>query len=121
MEHVFDVDKSNGRRVFSHGHCQQKTIDAVGPTIDLLRRLGFDVATSSAECCVMAGSFGYKREYHEVSISVGEDLFDQIRQAETPGTDRIILASGISCCEQIRAGTGRPVLHPMELLAGVML
>ncbi len=121
LEHVFDVDKSNGKRVFFHGHCQQKTIDAVGPTVDLLRRLGFDVSTSSAECCGMAGSFGYKQEYHELSMSVGEDLFDQIRQAETPGTDRIILASGISCCEQIRAGTGRPVLHPMELLAGIML
>jgi len=119
--HIFNVDKTTGERVFFHGHCQQKTIDVVDPTVDLLRQLGFDVATSSVECCGMAGSFGYKREYHELSMSVGEDLFNQIQQTEIPGDDRIILTSGISCCEQIRAGTGRPVLHPMELLDGVML
>lgn len=121
LEHIFDVDKSNGNRVFFHGHCQQKSLDSVDPTEDLLRQLGFEVDTSSAECCGMAGSFGYKREYHELSMSVGEDLFNRIQQTEIPGDDRIILASGISCYEQIRAGTGRPVLHPMELLAGIML
>ena len=68
----------------------------------------------------MAGSFGYKQDYHDLSINVGEDLFSKIQQAEVPGDDRIILASGISCYEQIRAGTSRPVLHPMELLAGIM-
>ena len=121
LEHIFSVEKTAGRRVFFHGHCQQKSIDATGPTVDLLRRLGFDVDTSSVECCGMAGSFGYKREYHELNASVGQDLFNQIQRAETSADDRIILASGISCYDQIHAGTGRPVLHPMELLAGVML
>ncbi|MQY64191.1 MAG: (4Fe-4S)-binding protein, partial [Calditrichaeota bacterium] len=32
--HIFNVDKTTGGRVFFHGHCQQKTIDAVDPTID---------------------------------------------------------------------------------------
>ncbi len=121
LEHIFSVEKTAGGRVFFHGHCQQKSIDATGPTVDLLRRLGFEVDTSSAECCGLVGSFGYKREYHELSMSVGQDLFNQIQPAGAPEYDRIILANGISCYKQIHAGTDRPVLHPMELLAGVML
>ncbi|UCH63567.1 MAG: LUD domain-containing protein [Fidelibacterota bacterium] len=121
LKQIFNVEETAGGRIFFHGHCQQKTIDATAPTVTLLRQLGFEIDTSSAECCGMAGSFGYKREYHELSMSVGEDLFNQVRQTEIPGGDRTILASGISCCEQIRAGISRRVLHPMELLAEVML
>jgi hypothetical protein len=46
---------------------------------------------------------------------VGEDLLRQISQSEQDG-ERLLLASGISCFEQMQAMTGRAVLHPLELL-----
>ena len=43
----------------------------------LLERLGYDVVTSDVECCGMAGSFGYKSEYYDLSVDVGETLAAQ--------------------------------------------
>jgi len=120
---LFDVGRSPvGSRLFLHSHCQQKTLGCAEPTEMLLREIGFDVATSSVECCGMAGSFGYKKEYYEMSMAVAEDLFAQVRAAEAPnaGGPRALVAIGTSCTEQLHAGLGRPVLHPIELLA-VML
>jgi len=68
----------------------------------------------------MAGSFGYKREYYELSMAVGEDLFAQARRADQEGGPRALVASGTSCHEQLFAGMGREVLHPAELLAGCL-
>ena len=72
----------------------------------MLRAAGFDVVTSSVECCGMAGSFGYKREYYELSMAVGEDLFAQVRQADEEGGPRALVASGISCHEQLMGRNG---------------
>lgn len=109
-----------GSRVFYHSHCQQKTIGAAPATESLLRAAGFDVATSSVECCGMAGSFGYKKDFYELSMAVGEDLFSQVRAAEADGGPRTLVATGTSCQEQLQAGLQRKVFHPMELLAEII-
>ncbi|MGB6429838.1 MAG: LUD domain-containing protein [Candidatus Acidiferrales bacterium] len=126
-----------GTRIFYHSHCQQKTVEAMRsaqsgetqrsiqfggnakPTEALLRAAGFDVATSQVECCGMAGSFGYKKDYYDLSQSVGEDLFQQVRQIEADGGPRTLVVTGTSCQEQLRDGLERPVLHVMELLAAI--
>jgi len=109
-----------GTRLFYHPHCQQKTCNAASQTIDLLRAAGFDVVTSSVECCGMAGSFGYKHDYYELSMAVGADLFAQVLRAEAEGGPRVLVASGISCHEQLMAGLARTVLHPAELLESTL-
>jgi iron-sulfur cluster protein len=114
---LFPAAKSSfGTKVFYHAHCQQKTCNAATQTVDVLRAAGFDVLTSSVECCGMAGSFGYKHDYYELSMAVGADLFAQVRQAEQDGGPRVLVASGVSCHEQLLAGIGRTVLHPAEVL-----
>lgn len=110
---------SLGTRLFYHSHCQQKTIGAAAPTEALLRAVGFDVVTSRVECCGMAGSFGYKRDFYDLSMAVGQDLFNQVRTAEAEGGRRTLVATGISCQEQLHAGFQRKVFHPMELLAEI--
>jgi Fe-S oxidoreductase len=110
----------HGTRLFYHSHCQQRTCNSATQTVEVLRAAGFDVVTSSVECCGMAGSFGYKREYYELSMAVGEDLFAQVRRAEEGSGPRTLVASGISCHEQLSAGLGREVFHPAELLASTL-
>ena len=118
---VFDVARSPvGRKLFYHSHCQQKTIGCAAPTETLLRKIGFDVVTSSVECCGMAGSFGYKKDFYDLSMAVGEDLFRQVRQTDEAGEPRALLASGTSCTEQLHAGLHREVLHPIQLLAAIV-
>ncbi|WP_049926442.1 LUD domain-containing protein [Halopiger goleimassiliensis] len=94
-----------------HSHCQQRTLGLEAPTTALLERCGYAPQTTSAECCGMAGSFGYKREYYDVSVDVGERLADEVE-----GTERIV-ASGTSCGDQLETLLERPVPHPIELLA----
>jgi Fe-S oxidoreductase len=119
---VFDISRSPvGQKLFFHAHCQQKTIGSAGPTEKLLREVGFDVATSNVECCGMAGSFGYKKEFYDLSMAVGADLFTQVTAGDEPGAARALVASGTSCTEQLHTGLGRPVIHPIELLAAILV
>lgn len=62
----------------------------------------------------MAGSFGYEEEHYETSMKIGElVLFPTIRQQSN---DVIIAAPGTSCRHQIKDGTNRIALHPVEIL-----
>jgi Fe-S oxidoreductase len=104
-----------GTGVAYHSHCQQRTLGLEAHTTAVLSDLGYDVVTSDAECCGMAGSFGYKSDYYELSVDVGDDLVDQFSTAET--RDRTVVASGTSCIEQLDALLSRPTRHPVELIA----
>ena len=98
-----------------HSHCQQRTLGLERHTEAVLDRLGYDVVTSDAECCGMAGSFGYKSEYYELSVAVGEDLAEGFRS--DVARDRTVVASGTSCLEQLDSLLDRPSTHPIELIA----
>jgi iron-sulfur cluster protein len=108
-----------GTRLFYHSHCQQKTVGSAPATEALLRAAGFDVATSNVECCGMAGSFGYKKEYYDLSMAVGQDLFQQVAEAESDGP-RVLVTTGTSCHEQLASGLKRQVFYPTELLAALL-
>ena len=117
---LFDIKKiPDGTKIFYHSHCQQKTIGAAEPTIEILKKLGLDIETSEVECCGMAGSFGYKKDFYEVSMKDAEDLFNQIKSAGDKN-NILVLASGISCKDQISEGLGIEVIHPLELLTRIL-
>ncbi|WP_435064894.1 LUD domain-containing protein [Halobaculum sp. EA56] len=101
----------DGEPVAYHAHCQQRTLDLEAHTVAVLERLGYEVDTSETECCGMAGSFGYKSQYYELSMDVGEPLAEQFGDADR------VLASGTSCCEQLDALLGEPAEHPVEAIA----
>src|SRR5215469_16002254 len=104
----------SGRRILFHGHCHQKALAGTAATVQLLRSIpGAEVIELDAGCCGMAGSFGYEAEHYELSMKIGESrLFPAVR-AES---DRaVIAATGVSCRQQILHGTGRRVLHPIEI------
>lgn len=98
-----------------HAHCQQRTLGLADPTITALESLGYDVVTSDVECCGMAGSFGYKHDYYELSMDVGEALKEQFQSSEAKS--RTVLASGTSCQEQLDSLLSRDAIHPVELIA----
>ena len=98
-----------------HGHCQQKAISSVASSVSILTLPeGYTVETIPSGCCGMAGSFGYEKEHYELSMQIGEMvLFPAVRK-QTGET--IIAAPGTSCRHQIKDGTGRKALHPVEVL-----
>ena len=109
------VDEAAGDRVAYHSHCQQRTLGLEAHTVAVLERCGFDVRTSEVECCGMAGSFGYKQDYYDVSMAVGEDLREQFTDGDAE--DRTVVASGTSCLDQLDDLLERPARHPVELLS----
>jgi iron-sulfur cluster protein len=112
-----DVDRlsqsHSGESVAYHSHCQQRTMGLEAHTLAVLAECGYDVTTSDVECCGMAGSFGYKEQYYDLSIDVGILLRDQLRAAEA---DHVV-ASGTSCLDQIDGLLDADPVHPIELLA----
>ncbi len=106
---------STPRRILVHGHCHQKALASLEPTLQLLRLpAGHSVEAIPSGCCGMAGSFGYDRGHFDLSMQIGEMvLFPAIRRAST---ETLIAAPGTSCRHQIKDGTGRSALHPVEIL-----
>jgi FAD/FMN-containing dehydrogenase/Fe-S oxidoreductase len=107
-----------GSPVLLHGHCHQKALVGTGPTERALSLAsGADVEVVDSGCCGMAGLFGYEAGHYEVSMKMGERrLFPAVREAG----DRVVVAPGTSCREQISDGTSRRALHPAEYLAALL-
>ncbi|MDQ3614700.1 MAG: FAD-binding protein, partial [Chloroflexota bacterium] len=104
-----------GPEVLFHGHCHQKALIGVGPSMAMLMEAGCRPTESGAGCCGMAGSFGYEVEHYEISRKVGEErLFPTIR--ETP-TNVTLSVAGVSCRQQIEHFTNRRSKHIAEVLA----
>ena len=103
-----------------HGHCQQKAVASTLPTRKVLELpANYTVQEIKSGCCGMAGSFGYEKEHYALSMQIGElDLFPAVRKA---ASEEIITAPGTSCRHHIEDGTGRKVLHPVEVLWDAVL
>ena len=103
------------REIKLHGHCQQKALSSVAPSLKLLAfPENYTVSAIPSGCCGMAGSFGFEKEHYEVSQQIGElVLFPTVRKQ---ANEVIIAAPGTSCRHQIKDGTGKHALHPVEVL-----
>lgn len=102
------------RTVHVHGHCHQKALGSVRPTLRMLSLPeNFTAQEIPSGCCGMAGSFGYEHEHYDVSMQVGSlVLFPHVRELDP---EVIVAAPGTSCRHQIHDGTGRAAVHPAEV------
>ncbi len=106
---------NTGPEVFFHGHCHQKAMIGVEPSMAMLNASGCRPTESGAGCCGMAGSFGYETEHYEISRKVGEErLFPALR--ETPMDVKVAVA-GVSCHQQIEHFAERTTQNIVEVLA----
>ncbi|KIO77013.1 FAD-binding protein [Pedobacter lusitanus] len=98
-----------------HGHCQQKAWGAVDASRQILAfPENYKVEVIPSGCCGMAGSFGYEKKHYGLSMQIGElVLFPEVRKA---AENVIITATGTSCRHQIKDGTSKKALHPIEVL-----
>jgi FAD/FMN-containing dehydrogenase/Fe-S oxidoreductase len=108
------------RLIKLHGHCQQKALSSVSHSVSMLSfPENYRVETIPSGCCGMAGSFGYEKEHYTLSMQIGElVLLPSVRQ-QPEGV--LIAAPGTSCRHQIKDGSGRKALHPVEILYDALL
>ncbi len=115
-----DLFTKETKQIKLQAHCHQKALSTIDASILLLSLPeNYHVENIPSGCCGMAGSFGYEKEHFEVSMKVGEMvLFPAVRNATQ---DTIIAAPGTSCRHQIKDGTQRHALHPIEVLYDALL
>ncbi|HEY8915668.1 MAG TPA: FAD-linked oxidase C-terminal domain-containing protein [Chitinophaga sp.] len=108
------------RHIKLHGHCQQKALSTPLHSKKILSLpANYSVEIIPSGCCGMAGSFGYEKEHYDLSMQIGElVLFPAVRNATD---DTLIAAPGTSCRHQVKDGTGKIALHPVEILHAALV
>jgi glycerol-3-phosphate dehydrogenase subunit C len=96
-----------------HAPCQQQGHFIGKPALELLALVPeLEVVELDAACCGIAGTYGLKREKHDIAMAVGADLFAQVGASGASST----ACDSETCRWQIEYGTGRPSMHPIALL-----
>ncbi|MBM4427489.1 MAG: FAD-binding protein [Chloroflexi bacterium] len=111
-------------KITLHPHCHHRAEtpaddglpSGVSATVEMLKLFGFDADVIDAGCCGMAGTFGYDAEHYELSMKVGERLFN----SEIRNQNSEIVSSGAACRMQIQQGTGLEARHPLVLVRDAM-
>jgi iron-sulfur cluster protein len=103
-------------KVAYHTPCHTRALYTNFPGPALLREAGLQVEIPDFEgCCGIGGTYGYKKglDGFDVSMAVGEELFDRIRDTKP---EYVVTESSV-CKIQIEQGLGLKVKHPLEILS----
>ncbi|MGC8596228.1 MAG: anaerobic glycerol-3-phosphate dehydrogenase subunit C [Candidatus Kryptoniota bacterium] len=102
------------KRITYHNPCHSVPMGIADQPLKLLRLVPEleVVELSEDKCCGMAGTFGMKKQFYDLSLSIGESLFSQI---ERLSVDEVVTTCG-TCNIQITQGTGRNVVHLAKIL-----
>ena len=74
------------------------------------------IEQSRADCCGIAGTYGYKSEKYEIALQVGKPLFNFLREFGAA----LAICDSETCRWQITHATGIPAVHPVELLSAAL-
>lgn len=96
--------------------CHQREQEFGQPYLELLSlipSLEADAIQGNLYCCGLAGVMGFKRDYHEASIRLGNRLMRKIEELNP----KTLLTDCLSCRLQFNQELQCQVKHPIELLA----
>ncbi len=97
-----------------HAPCQYRAHQLGNPAMEILQQIpGLRVINSLADCCGIAGTYGYKVEKYDIAMAVGKSLFEVVESSNTP----LVICDSETCRWHITKATGIPCVHPIELLA----
>lgn len=96
-----------------HAPCQQRGHGVGTPAMQLMELIpGLRARQVDAVCCGVAGTYGLKAEKYDIAMEVGRSLFAQVRASGA----ELSVCDSETCRWQISAATGRPSVHPVEIL-----
>ncbi len=130
-EHTYDLGEYLGRlhkasqlktefgpvdkRAVYYPPCHLREQNVGMPYPDLLALIpGLDLRSvrSSFFCCGISGIMGFKKEFHQTSLQMGNRLMEKIGEM----APEILLTDCLSCRIQFNQMTDYRVIHPIELL-----
>jgi glycerol-3-phosphate dehydrogenase subunit C len=116
-ENKFDDQFRNlSKRVVYFAPCHQREQKIGSPYVRLLSMIpGLDIEQvgGAMDCCGMGGSLGYKKDFHNASISLGSSVAAKISALKPD----IVATDCLSCRLQFQQLLSFPVYHPLEILS----
>ena len=99
-----------------HVPCQYRAHRIGKPGIQLMSLIPeLNIIDSQADCCGIAGTYGYKKEKYDISMEIGRPLFNFLSKEVT--NSPVVVCDSETCRWQITHATGVPAIHPAELIA----
>jgi len=96
-----------------HAPCHLRALRIGRPALELLRLVPeLPVLDLNAGCCGMAETFGLRRKNFELSMLIGRPLFERLKGLDV----RYGLTECGACAMQLQQGSGKRVLHPIQVL-----
>jgi glycerol-3-phosphate dehydrogenase subunit C len=96
-----------------HVPCHLRAQNIGVKSADVLRAIPGTTVNVVERCSAVDGTWGFKKEYYELSLKVAKPLFDEIRTAAAPVTATDCPLAAL----QIAQGTGVAAKHPIQVLA----
>lgn len=121
MEFLFNLRKAGKMRedyqgdagaIGYHLPCHLKVQKIGFRSRDVLKRLPGAKVTLVDQCSCMDGTWGMKKQYYDLSKKGAKKLLDGLEQSGAPTMSSDCMIAKL----QIEEGTGKKVLHPIELL-----
>ncbi|PYM68070.1 MAG: hypothetical protein DME11_01700 [Candidatus Rokuibacteriota bacterium] len=96
-----------------HVPCHLRAQNIGNKSADVLRLIPGAQVDVVEKCSAVDGTWGFKAQYHELSLKLAKPLFDAITRADAPVTATDCPLAAL----QIEQGTGRQAKHPIRVLA----
>ena len=93
--------------------CHLRALQIGKPSLELLRLIPeLPVADLGGGCCGMADTFGLRQKNYDLSMKIGGSLFEELRHLDV----RYGLTECGSCAAHLAQGSGKRILHPVQIL-----
>ena len=96
-----------------HAPCHLRAQNIGLKSTEILRLIPGAEVNVVEKCSAVDGTWGFKKQYHELSLKLAQPLFDAITTADAPVTATDCPLAAL----QIEQGTGRQAKHPIRILA----
>lgn len=101
-------------RVAYHTPCHMEKLGWSYYTLELLRLIpNIELTVLNSQCCGIAGTYGFKKEYYKISQDIGASLFKLIEDADID----YVVSDCETCKWQIEMSTTKRCEHPITILA----
>ncbi len=96
-----------------HTPCHLRALGISWEPVEILKLIpGLKIKVFQDKCCGLAGTFGLKKKYFDLSFDIGRPLLQEIQESGV----EVVATSCPACALQIFQGTGIKTIHPIILL-----
>lgn len=105
-------------KVAYHVPCHMEKLGWSYYTVELLKLIpNIELQMLDANCCGIAGTYGFKKENYQVSQGIGSPLFRQIEESDIDW----VVSDCETCKWQIDMSTSKTCLHPISVIADALI